>query len=97
MNRTYLISEHEPHITECPPSGAAWQAGEFLHVEEREDGHYYWFSGVARDYGYAYESDDVGPFDTADEALEDALAYLEDENPEAAARLRAQLSSEPGA
>ena len=81
MNKSFLISENVPQITPCPPSGAAWQEGDYVNFFEPEKdsdyegGYYLCYSGVAE--GNYYESDDIGPFDSLYEAAEYALNSLE--------------------
>lgn len=72
-----LLSENDPHVTGCSPSGWAWQMGDRLSVfYDTASGSWgYCFYGVSRD-GNAYEGDDITGFTSADEARKDALDWL---------------------
>ncbi len=72
-----LLSENEPYVTGCSPSGWAWQMGDRLSVfYDTASGSWgYCFYGVSRD-GNAYEGDDITGFASADEARKDALDWL---------------------
>jgi hypothetical protein len=72
-----VVSENAPGQTPCPPSGTAWTAGDRLNVVIRPDGYYYYFSGVG-DTGLYYETDDVGPFNTLEEARQYAIAWYQE-------------------
>jgi hypothetical protein len=79
MERTVKteILEGDPYQTPCPPSGMAWSTGTRLVVfesrgeEGREDGFYSYLDGVG-DGGNFFETDDLGPFATAQEAEAEA-------------------------
>jgi len=72
---TEVISEGAPQQTSAGASGMAYTVGEELVVYEENGEYYYFIEGVAKG-GLAYETDDVGPFDSLEEALDDAYGYL---------------------
>lgn len=79
--QTIIISGDGGSQTGAGKSGMAYAAGSRLHIWQQPDSDgsvdwWYCFSGVSED-GNAYESDDVGPFATAEEARETAMEYIE--------------------
>jgi len=73
---TEVLSDVAPHQTRAGRSGMAYAAGEELVVYEEAGKYYYFLDCVSKD-GLAYETDDQGPFDTLEEALEAALDFVE--------------------
>lgn len=77
---TILLSEQEPRQTAAGASGMAYQEGDFVTIFKCDDGFGYCYHGVGRD-GNAYESEDVTGFATLAEAVADARASYEAEEP----------------
>lgn len=53
------------------------QLEHWLHTWEGKDGFYFCFSNTTRD-GLYFESEDIGPFESRDDARNEALASIED-------------------
>ena len=71
-----VLSDVAPHQTSAGRSCLAYAAGEELVVYEENSKFYYFLDCVSKD-GLAYETDDVGPFSSLEEALDDAYGFIE--------------------
>jgi hypothetical protein len=71
------ISEYEPSQTSAGASGMAYRQGEQIVTWEGKDGFYGCFAGVGEGGNYS-ESDDQGPYESRQDAIEALEGSIED-------------------